>query len=143
REIGHQILEEFLKLFFTLFERSKIGSECFLGTERFARTIRFDRPVIDAATKIVEIKTEFAEKIDKFRAREPLQFAAGFDSKLLQFALALLADSPDFADWQILHELGRLFRLHLESATWFVYFARDFRNQFVGTNSRCSCQLQF
>ena len=92
--------------------------------------------MIYAAAKIVEIETELAEKIDKFRVRKTLQVAAGFHAELFQFSLGLLADSPDFADWQFLHELGHLRWLNFELAVWLVYFAGDLRDQFVWTDPR-------
>jgi len=78
REISHQFLKEFLQSLFALLQRGKIDSERFLGAERFARTIRFDRPIIDPAAKIIEFNAEFAEKIDQLGARKALQFAASF-----------------------------------------------------------------
>src|SRR6266516_4691820 len=58
-KISHQFLEEFLQFLFALLDRGKIDRECFLCAERFAWTIRFDRPVIDTAAKIVEFNAEF------------------------------------------------------------------------------------
>src|SRR2546425_11415070 len=99
--------------------------------------------MIDAAAKIVEVETELAEDIDELRPREPLEFAASFDAEFFQFSLTLLADATDFADRQILHELGHLFRFHFKLAVWFVYFAGDLRAQFVGPNSRRRRELCF
>src|SRR5438132_1247618 len=99
--------------------------------------------MIDAATEIVEIETELAEDIDELRPREPLEFAASFDAEFFQFSLTLLTDSPDFADRQILHELGHLFRFHFKLPIWLVYFAGDFGDQFVGANACGGRQLCF
>src|SRR6266446_129718 len=99
--------------------------------------------MIDAAAKLVEIETKLAEKIDKLRTREALQLAAGFSAELFQFSLRLLADSPDFADRQFIHEGVHLFWHHLKLAVRLVYFARDFRDQFVRTDSRRRCELRF
>ncbi len=80
-EISHQILKEFFQLFFALLERGQIGRESFLRAEGFARTIRFDRPIIDTATEIVEIKTELAKNFNQLRAREALKLAACFNAE--------------------------------------------------------------
>jgi hypothetical protein len=69
-QISHHILEEFFEFFFASFERGKIESERFLSAQRFARTIGFDRPIIDAAAKVVELKAKFAEYISKLRPRK-------------------------------------------------------------------------
>jgi hypothetical protein len=50
-----------------LFQRREIDRKRFFGAERFARTIRFDRAFVDPAAKVVELDSELAEKIDKFR----------------------------------------------------------------------------
>ena len=89
-----------------MLDRGKIDCKGFFGAERFTRTVRFDRPIINAATEIVELKTKLSEKIDKIRTGEALQLAAGLHTELFQFSLRLLADSPDLADRQILHEAG-------------------------------------
>ena len=68
RQISHHILEEFFEFFFALFERGEIDSERFLRAQRFARTIGFDRPIVDAAAKIVELKAKFAENVNELRS---------------------------------------------------------------------------
>ena len=85
---------------------------------------------------IVEIETEFTEKIDKLGTREALKLAARFHAEFFQFPLRFLADSRDFANRQFLHELWHLFRRDLKLTIRFVYFARDFCDQFVRTDSR-------
>src|SRR4030095_9052976 len=130
------------EFFFALLERGEIDSERFLRAQRFARTIGFDRPIIDAAAKLVELKAKFAEYINKLRPRESLEFATGFDAELFQFSLALLADSPDLAHGQVFHETRDFFRLHLELAVWLVNFACDFRDKLVWTNPGGRCEFR-
>src|SRR5204863_9122828 len=115
----------------------------FLCAERFARTIRFDWPLIDTATEIVEVKTELTEDIDELRAREALKLAACFNAEFFQFPLTLLADSPDFAHRQIAPECGHFFRLHCELAVRLVNFAGDFCDQLVGANACGGGQFRF
>src|SRR6476620_2603483 len=136
RQISHHILKEFFEFFFALFERGEIDSEGFLRAQRFARTIGFDWPIIDAAAKVVELKAKFAEYINKFRPRESLEFATGFDAEFFEFSFALLADSPDLAHGQVFHEIRDLFRAHFELAIRLVNFARDFRDELVWSNPR-------
>src|SRR6266550_1792495 len=93
RQISHHILEEFFEFFFALFERGEIDSERFLRAQRFARTIGLDRPIVDAAAKVVELKAKFAEYIDELRPRESLEFATDFDAEFFQFSFAIFAMS--------------------------------------------------
>src|SRR4030095_7703689 len=104
------------EFFFALLERGEINSERFLRAQRFARTIGFDRPIIDAAAKVIELKAKFAENVNSLRTRETLAASTGFRAEFFEFSSALLPDSPDFAHGQVFHEICDLFRLHVELA---------------------------
>src|SRR5438874_4993542 len=71
-QITHQFLEEVLQSFFALLQGGKIKRESLLRAERFAWTIRFDRPMINPAAEIIEFETKLPEKIDKVGTREAL-----------------------------------------------------------------------
>src|SRR4030095_6338634 len=104
--------------------------------ERFARTVRLDWPVIDASAKVIEIKTKLAKEFNELRSGKTLQLAADLNAELFEFSLCFLADSPDFADRQFLHELRHPFRRDLKLAVRLVYFARDFCDQLVWSRFR-------
>ena len=71
--------------------------------------------------------------IDKLGTREALELAAGFDAKFFQFSLGLLADSPDFAHWQVLHELGHLLPVSLRTGRLACLFRwRSWRSSLLG-----------
>ena len=91
--------------------------------------------MINPAAKIIKLNAELAEKIDKIRTREALQFAAGFDAELFQFSFRFLTDSPDFADGEFLDEGRHVFRRDLELAVWLVYFTGDFCDELVRADS--------
>src|SRR4029078_2855485 len=135
-------MEQFFAFFFAFFGRSEIDSERFLRAQRFARSIGFDRPIIDASAKLVELKAKFAKNINELRPRESLEFATGFDAEFFEFSFALLADSPDLAHGQVFHEIRDLFRPHFELAVRLVNFTRDFRDELVWTNPRGRCEFR-
>src|SRR5207248_8132742 len=60
-KISHHFLEEVLQSFFALLQGGKIKRESLLCAERFTRSVRFDRPIIDPAAEIVEFNAEFTE----------------------------------------------------------------------------------
>src|SRR4029434_1290864 len=109
---------------------------------RLARTIGFDRPLVDAATKVMKFKAKFPKNINKLRSRESLKFTAGSDAELFQLLFAFLADSPDLAYGHVSHEIRDVLRLHFELAVRLINVARDFRDELVGTNPRGRCEFR-
>ena len=76
-ELGHELLEQFAEPLFTFFEGVKIRRECFFGAERFSRTVRLNRAIVDSATEIEQFASELTEKIDKIRPGKTLELSAG------------------------------------------------------------------
>src|SRR6202022_283365 len=103
-----------------------IAWESFFSAERFPRPVRFDRSIVNPATKIEEFAPEFSEKIDQFRTGETLKLPAGFDAQLLQSPLGFFADAPDFTHRQILHECRRLGGGDFQLSVRLSHRARDF-----------------
>src|SRR2546423_3318950 len=143
REIRHQFLKQFRQLLFAFGQRLEIARKCFLGAERLALAVRLDRPVVDAATKIVKLDAEFAEVLLQRDARQPPHIAAGRDSQLLQLLSRHFADAPQFPDGQFFHERRHAFRFHFELAVWFFQVARNFRDQLVRPDAGGGRQFRF
>jgi len=109
RQISHQILEEFLQLFFTLLERRQIGKR------KFPRCLATcaDDPVRLAGHRCRDRDRKDQHRICRKDRQAPGARSAAtrrmFLRRVLPVSLGLLADSPDFANRQILHEPGHFF----------------------------------
>src|SRR5262249_16173267 len=88
------------------------------------------------AAKIIELKTKFAEYVNKLRSRKSLKLATGFDAEFFECSFALLADPPNFSHGQVFHEIRDLFLCLFELAVRLINFAGDFRDELVGTDAR-------
>jgi hypothetical protein len=63
-QLGHELLKKFGETFLALFQCLEIARESLFGAKRFPRPVRFDRSIVNPATKIEEFAAELSEKVD-------------------------------------------------------------------------------